>query len=96
MVDNLEYVKRPEWQNHTAIQTSKTKKVIHGFKLNYYYYIKCLPSLYGFIFILDLIKCCFQVDLLEKHKRVFAERKRLLKQNSLVKISLEGNRIKEF
>merc|ERR1719477_116165 len=59
MVDNQEYIKRPEWQ--TTVDISKTKKK--------------------------------EITLLEKHKRKFAERKRLSKNNSMVKISIEGARM---
>jgi len=61
MVDNKEYVNRPAWQNHEAIQQGAKKK---------------------------------KIDLLEKHKRSFADRKRISKTQSLVKISLEGNHMK--
>jgi len=59
MVDNQEYIRRPEWQ--TTVDISKTKKK--------------------------------EITLLEKHKRKFAERKRLSKNNSMVKISIEGARM---
>merc|ERR1712106_942892 len=59
MVDNQEYIGRPEWQ--TTVDISKTKKK--------------------------------EITLLEKHKRKFAERKRLSKNNSMVKISIEGARM---
>jgi len=36
------------------------------------------------------------ISLLEKHKRKFAERKRLSKNITMVKVSLEGNRMKEY
>lgn len=62
MVDNKEYVNRPAWQNHEAIQEGAKKK---------------------------------KIDLLEKHKRSFADRKRISSTQSLVKISLEGNHMKE-
>lgn len=59
MVDNQEYIRRPDWQ--TTVDISKTKKK--------------------------------GITLLEKHKRKFAERKRLSKNNSMVKISIEGARM---
>merc|ERR1719228_2659396 len=59
MVDNQEYIRRPDWQ--TTVDISKTKKK--------------------------------GITLLEKHKRKFAERKRLAKNNSMVKISIEGARM---
>jgi len=36
------------------------------------------------------------ISLLEKHKRKFAERKRMYKTTSLSKISLEGSKMQEF
>lgn len=63
MVDNKEYVNRPAWQNHEAIQNGAKKK---------------------------------KIDLLEKHKRSFADRKRISKTQSLCKISLEGNHMKSM
>ena len=76
MVDNQEYVKRPEWQN--VVDISKTKKKEVG-GLRYFHS--------------DDIYSIFQITLLEKHKRKFAERKRLAKNNTMVKISIEGARM---
>ena len=50
---------------------------------------KEVECLFHFIFI----KCAFQITLLEKHKRKFAERKRNDKNTSMVKISIEGARM---
>ena len=74
MVDNQEYIRRPEWQ--TSVDISKTKK-------------KEVVYLLHFIFI----NFAFQITLLEKHKRKFAERKRFDKNTSMVKISIEGARM---
>ena len=74
MVDNQEYIRRPEWQ--TSVDISKTKKKEVGY-------------LFHFIFI----NFAFQITLLEKHKRKFAERKRFDKNTSMVKISIEGARM---
>jgi len=60
MVDNAEYVRRPNWQNSVDLTKSKAKK---------------------------------EVTLLEKHKRKFAERKRISKNNTMVKISIEGSKM---
>eukprot|EP00092_Neocalanus_flemingeri_P075200 GFUD01093123.1.p1 GENE.GFUD01093123.1~~GFUD01093123.1.p1 ORF type:complete len:247 (-),score=88.48 GFUD01093123.1:66-806(-) len=60
MVDNQEYIRRPEWQTVVDISKGTKKK---------------------------------EITLLEKHKRKFAERKRMAKNNSMVKISIEGARM---
>jgi len=60
MVDNAEYVNRPEWQTTVHVQDKKTVQ---------------------------------KINMLEKHKRKFAERARLRKNLTLATLSLEGARV---
>ena len=42
---------------------------------------------------LYVLMMCFKINLLEKHKRKFAERKRTAKTTTMNKISIEGARM---
>ena len=56
MVDNREYVQRPEWTSHTDMSRIPKK----------------------------------EISLLEKHKRKFADKRKILKAQHAVQISIEG------
>ena len=56
MVDNREYVQRPEWTSHTDMSRVPKK----------------------------------EISLLEKHKRKFADKRKILKAQHAVSLSIEG------
>lgn len=60
MLENKEYVSRPEWQSHEDLSRTRKK----------------------------------EISLLEKHKRRFADKRKIAKYQHAVKISLEGKHVK--